>query len=271
MSDAFDLTAYFDRIGYGGSAAPALETLSAIHARHVASIPFETLDPLMGRPVVLDLDALQAKLVQKRRGGYCFEQNALFMGALRTMGYSVTGLAGRVRWMSPPDAPFGPRSHMLLRVDLPEGPFLADVGFGAHLLDAPLRLEPDVEQATPLALYRFSFSDGVFGLQVRQADGWRIAYMFTLEPQFASDYVMSNWFTSTHPQSLFISTLLAERLTAEARFNLINNRLTERYHDGRVVERTLSDAEAFGEALDQVFNLEPPVPAEAVFAKLPTI
>jgi N-hydroxyarylamine O-acetyltransferase len=64
MAD-FDLDAYFARIGYGGATKPNLETLIAIHAAQVASIPFENLDPLLGRPVKLDLDSLQAKLVAR--------------------------------------------------------------------------------------------------------------------------------------------------------------------------------------------------------------
>jgi len=114
MAGDFDLDAYFARIGFGGSAGPNLATLTALHAAHVAAIPFESLDPLFGRPVKLDLDSLQAKMVGRRRGGYCFEQNHLFRGALEAIGFTVTGLGGRVVWMSAPDAPLGPRLHMLL-------------------------------------------------------------------------------------------------------------------------------------------------------------
>ena len=268
MNDPFDLDAYFRRIGYGGPARPDLETLSAIHARHVAAIPFESLDPLTGRRVHLDPAALQAKLVGGRRGGYCFEQNSLLKAALESIGFSVTGLGGRVVWMSPPEAPLGPRGHMLLAVDLPDGRFLADVGFGAHLLDAPLRLEVGPEQSTPAATYRLQREADLFTLAVRQNDAWRRAYVFNLEPQLASDYAMANWFYSTHPEILFTQTLIVERLTGEARFNLMNTRLTERRRDGRVVERTLSSARELGETLDQVFDIEPPVPVEQVFARV---
>ena len=64
MADDFDLDAYFARIGYGGPARPDLATLSALHAAQVDAIPFESLDPLTGRPVKLDLESLQAKLVR---------------------------------------------------------------------------------------------------------------------------------------------------------------------------------------------------------------
>jgi N-hydroxyarylamine O-acetyltransferase len=268
MSDDFDLDAYFGRIGYSGDARPDLATLAALHVRQVAAIPFESLDPLLGRPVKLDIASLQAKLVGCRRGGYCFEQNALFKAALEAIGFAVTGLAGRVVWMSPPGAPLGARSHMLLKVDLPEGPYLADAGFGAHLLDAPLKLEPDLDQMTPSAVYRLVREGERFALTARVGDDWRRTYVFDLEPQSPADYAVANWFTSTHPDGLFTNNLLAERLTGEARFNLFNTRLTERRRDGEVIETTLATAEALGEALERVFGLEPPAPAKAVFARV---
>jgi N-hydroxyarylamine O-acetyltransferase len=268
MLDQFDLNAYFERLGYDGPARPDLGTLTAIHARHVAAIPFENLDPLTGRPVRLDLPSLQTKLVGGRRGGYCFEQNALLAAALEAIGFTVTGLGARVVWMSGPDAPLGPRGHMLLKVDLPEGPFLADVGFGAHLLDGPLRIQVGLEQPTFAATYQLQRVGDLYALAVRQGDGWRQAYVFNLEPQLAADYAVANWYFSTHPEILFTRMLLIERLTAESRINLVNNRLTRRWRDGRVEETTLTSAEAFGEALDTLFDLEPPVPPGDLFARL---
>ena len=107
MTKDFRLDAYLARIGFGGAPAPDLATLAAIHAAHVNAIPFEGLDPLFGRPVKLDLASLQDKLVDSRRGGYCFEQNAVLKAALETIGFKVVGLGGRVRWMSPPGSPLG--------------------------------------------------------------------------------------------------------------------------------------------------------------------
>jgi N-hydroxyarylamine O-acetyltransferase len=268
MSD-FDLDAYFARIGYGGPAEPTLETLTAIHALQVAAIPFENLDPLLGRPVNLDIAALQAKLVGSRRGGYCFELNALFKAALEALGYAVTGLAGRVRWMSPPNAPLGGRSHMLLKVALADGLYLADVGFGAQLLDAPLKLQAGIEQSTPWNDWRLAHAEGAFSLAVRLPDDWHLTYIFSLEPQHPADYEMGSWFTSTHPGSLFINTLVAERLTDAFRYSLVNHKLTERARDGTAMTHTLTGAAELAEVLDKLFDIEPPATAEAVFARLP--
>src|SRR5580704_18152588 len=149
-----DLDAYLARIGYDGPREATLPVLCALHALHPAAIAFENLDPVLGRPVSLDLDALQSKLLGQRRGGYCFEQNAVFRSALEALGFAVTPLIARVVWMAPPDRPLGPRSHMLLKVDLPEGPYIADVGFGGQLSSAPLKLAEGLEQPTAEASFR---------------------------------------------------------------------------------------------------------------------
>lgn len=143
-----DLGRYLRRIGFEGRPGPDLATLARLQALHVAAIPFENLAALSGEPIRLDVESLQAKLLQPGRGGWCFEQNLLFSHALEAIGFDVRRLAARVRW-NVPDHVVTARSHMLLRVILPEGDWIADVGFGGLTLTAPLRLVPDLEQATP--------------------------------------------------------------------------------------------------------------------------
>src|SRR5579872_7296918 len=143
-----DVESYFKRIDYRDTPAADLRTLRALHLRHAQTIPFENLNPLLRLPVRLDLESLEQKLIHDGRGGYCFEQNRLFSQVLRHLGYRVTDLAARVIWNAPPDAPIRARQHMLLRVDLDESSYLADVGFGGLTLTVPLRLQTDIAQAT---------------------------------------------------------------------------------------------------------------------------
>ena len=173
MASEFRLQDYLVRIAYHGPLAPDLATLTALQAAHLDAIPFETLDPWLRRPVKLDLASVQAKLVDGNRGGYCYEHNLLLRTALAAIGFQVTGLAGRVRWMAPPDSPLGPKTHMMLKVDLADGVYLADAGFGACLLDAPLRLEADIEQTTAMGTYRLTPSDGLLWLNAKRQGGWR--------------------------------------------------------------------------------------------------
>jgi N-hydroxyarylamine O-acetyltransferase len=269
MPDTFPLAGYLKRIGIDATVRADFTTLAAIHAAQVDAIPFEGLDPFLGRQVNVELAAIQEKILSNRRGGYCFEQNALLKAALEAIGFSVTGLAGRVRWMAPPDSPLGPRSHMLLRIDLPEGPYLADAGFGAFLLDRPLPFETDVEHATAMGRFMLTQTAGMLSLNVKQPAGWRTAYVFNLEPQFPSDYELANWYTSTSPRAPFVGTLIMERLTRDRRYKLVNNRLIIETRNAEVAsERVIGSAEEFGQVLDQTFHISPPAPAHEIFARL---
>ncbi len=269
MSNEFRLSNYLTRIGVREPIEPGLATLSAIHAAHVDAIPFEGFDPLLRRPVNLDLASVQDKLVDSRRGGYCFEQNVLFKAALEAIGFKITGLTGRVRWMSAPDGPLGPREHMLLKVDLPEGPYLADVGFGACVLDAPLQLKTGIEQRTPMGTFVLGETDGHFSLSAKQPDGFRTMYLFNLEPQIHADYGLGNWYTSTSSQVPFFSMLVMERVTSGKRYKLINRRFAIEARDGQVTsERSLGSAAEFGQVLDETYNVTPPAPVEEIFARI---
>ena len=214
-----DLPAYLARIGYTGDLAPTRATLDALHAAHATSIPFENLDILLGRPIRLDLASLQAKLVAGRRGGYCFEQNALFAAVLERVGFAVTRLAARVRFRT--DRVLG-RTHMTLRVDVDGEPLLADVGFGGEgpLLPVPF----DGTEARQYAWsYRIVADAGAHRLQsCRGGEGWEDLYIFTQEPQLPVDYEIANHYTSTHPASRFVLALTAQRAAPDGRRILRN-------------------------------------------------
>lgn len=268
MSHEFRLNSYLARIGFRGTIEPNLSTLSAVHAAHVDAIPFEGLDPLLRRPVKLDIASLQEKLVDERRGGYCFEQNLLLKAALEAMGFKVIGLGARVRWMSPPASPLGPREHITLTVDLPDGPYLVDAGFGACVMDGPLRLTTGVEQKTQMGTYRLIESNGLFSLSAKLPEGWRTMYVFDLAPQLQSDYELGNWYTSTSPLVPFTSLLVMERVSSERRYKLVNRRLSIEARDGQVMsERSIGSAEELRQVLHETFGVTPPAPVEHIFER----
>src|SRR5262245_43057887 len=126
---SFDQQAWLDRIRYKGSREPTLRTLNQLIFAHSHTIAYESLDIMLGQTPRLDLPSLQRKMIFGGRGGYCLEQNMLFREGLRSLGYNITSLQGRVVRGMAIDAP-RPAIHMLLQVELPEGPYLADVGFG---------------------------------------------------------------------------------------------------------------------------------------------
>jgi N-hydroxyarylamine O-acetyltransferase len=254
-----DLPRYLERIGWRGPAAPAadLATLRALHLAHATTIPFENLDIQLGRPVRLDLDTLQAKLVGARRGGYCFEQNALFAAVLEALGFRLTRLCGRVRMGRPADAPVPPRTHMVLKVDLAEGPHLADVGFGGDELLYPVPLETGVPFVQEAWCYQLAREEDAWVLRSRQPEGWIDLYAFTLERQHPIDYEVANHYTSTHPSSRFVQTLTAQRVTPDVRY-LLRNREYEEVRADRRDRRELKSAEELRELLAERFGLRFP-------------
>lgn len=218
---SLDLAAYLARIGHDAPVAPTLATLSALVARHAAAIPFENLDPLLGRTPDLTAEGLMAKLVVAGRGGYCFEHNLLLKHVLEAIGFQVTGLAARVRWNVPAHV-VTPRSHMLLRVDLPDGAHVVDVGFGGLTLTGVLRLDDEDEQATPHEPFRLVRDGEERHLQALVRGAWSTLYRFDLQPQLQPDYEVTNYFLSNFAGSHFRSTLIAARAADDARYALRN-------------------------------------------------
>jgi len=249
-----DLDAYLDRIGYTGARTPSLATLQAIHAHHVHAIPFENLDPLLQRPVRLDIPSLQQKLVHGGRGGWCFEQNLLLSHALTALGFRVTGLAARVLANRPPDA-VPPRTHMLLRVDLDAGPYLADVGFGGMSLTSPIRLASDVVQPTTHEPRRLLRHDGEYVMQARVRGQWVTQYRFDLQPQRLADYELVNWYLCHHPESHFLHRLMVARSTPSGRYTLRDNEFAHHDLQGRTERHTLTSAAELRATLEGTFGL----------------
>lgn len=249
-----DLAAYLERIGYTGDLSPNRGVLEAMHLAHATHIPFENLDILLGRPIRLDIASLQAKLVSDRRGGYCFEQNLLLSAVLRTLGFSVTHLAARVRYRN---AALLPRTHMLLKVDLDGECWLVDVGFGAEglLLPVPLKTHQSVRHFA--WTYRVVEEAGLWVLQSYRDSAWMDLYAFSLEPQQVVDYEIANYYVSTHPASRFVQTLTAQRLAPEVRHILRNRELSEDRGDQQTA-RTLADDDELLDVLKHTFGLQFP-------------
>lgn len=229
-----DLDAYLARTGCTGVAATDAATLRHLHRAHAATIPFENLDIVLGRGVELELDAIQAKLVRRARGGYCFEHNLLFAAVLERLGFEVARLAARVR-----PSGTGPRTHMLLRVVADGSPWLADVGFGASLVE-PLALEAR-ETTQGAWTYRLTRSE---------ADRWLLSsvepggasemYEFTDEPQRPIDYAVANHFTATHPHSPFVGRPVVLRTEPEVKYALRGRVLTTTRPNGSVEARDVA-------------------------------
>lgn len=251
----FDLDAYLQRIGYTGERRPSLAVLRAVHRAHALSIPFENLDILLGRPIRIDSDSVQAKLVQARRGGYCFEQNRLFADALQALGFELQTLIARVRYRA---TTVRARTHMMMLVNIEGQPWLADVGFGSQGLVQPAVLVEAEEQHLGLWRYRLMREGGLWLLQVWEGMQWTDVYIFSMEPQIAADYELGNHYTATHPDSRFTTTLVAVRTTPERRYLLRNLELSINEGQGAQISHRLRDEDELLDVLATTFGLRFP-------------
>jgi len=249
---SLDLAAYLRRIGLQELPPANLAGLRALHLAHATSIPFENLDIQMGLPIRLDLASLQAKLVQRRRGGYCFEHNTLFQAVLRQAGFEVMACEARVRLGA---TEVLPRTHMLLVVTLEGAPWLCDVGFGGEGLLQPVPLDGE-SHSQFLNTYRVAVEGPLRVLQSFHHGAWQDLYAFEPAPRFPVDFEMANHFTSSYPESRFIKTLTAQLPGPDVRRILRNRALTELRGDA-AEGRELSPAEIIP-TLKETFGIEVP-------------
>ncbi|HWA63103.1 MAG TPA: arylamine N-acetyltransferase [Caulobacteraceae bacterium] len=248
-----ELAAYLDRVGFEGEARPDLGTLRALHRRHLLAVPYENLDVQLGRPLTPDPKAAFDKVVHRRRGGWCYEMNGTLGHALSLIGFSVTRMAGGVVRSMAGDDVVG--NHLVLKVDLPEGPMIADVGFGDGPLD-PYPLEPA------------AFSSGVFDFRLERLDDgwWRLhnhpkggAPNYDFRPEPAEEALLAQRCQTlqTAETSIFVQNLLCFRHREDG-FSALRGRVLRRATPEASEDTLLNSPRELTEALGDVFGLDVP-------------
>jgi len=218
------VNAYLGRIGLANPVVPDTDTLRTLHIHHLLAVPFENLDiHRPGHPIVLDTVELYKKIVENRRGGFCYELNGLFAALLISVGFDVDLLSARVRCE---DGSFGREfDHLCLRINLNGGDRLSDVGFGEIYRD-PLRLEAGLVQEQIFGTYRLLVDGVTWRYQALTAEGdWRTQYLFTLRPRNLPEFEGMCRFHQTSPESPFTKGRLCTRATPDGRTTLRDDRL----------------------------------------------
>lgn len=261
-----DRAAYLARIGYSGPTEPTVETLAALSRAHLLTVPFENLDIMLGREIRLDGASVYAKVVERRRGGFCYELNGLFVRLLRDLGYGVDLLAMQ---FAAADG-YGPeRDHLTLLVRIPDDGtrWLADVGAGRHSLVTPIALDTPSVQPHPHdgATHRVEAGSGEYWHLWRQEINaeWQELYRFTLRPHDWQDFAAMCQHQQSSPESPFTQRRWSTKLTPDGRMTLLDDLLTitDPVHAQRTEERLPDEAavdavlrQRFGIALDAATN-----------------
>jgi N-hydroxyarylamine O-acetyltransferase len=253
--DRLDLDAYLRRVGHDGPLEPTAATLAALHRAHIAAIPFENLDIVLGRGISVDLDDVQRKLVARRRGGYCYEHGLLLAAALERLGYGVERLLARVGGGR--DRPRA-RTHMVLRVRIGDDVWLADTGFGSGLLN-PLPFDGDGSEHRQggWAFRLVAVDPHEWELQERRDGEWQTRYGFDDGRQHPADVVVANHFTSTFARSPFVGRTVVVRKDEHELRELIGPTLTTTRPDGSTDQRQI-ETEDLAPTLEELgLPLEP--------------
>jgi len=263
MSD-FDLSAYLARIGLKQPPAPDADGLAAVQRAHRLAIPFENLDVILGRGISLDPDTVFDKLVTRRRGGYCFEQNQLFLRALHALGFEARPLLARV-WLGASETP--PRTHTLNLVTVAGQQWIADAGFGGSYTP-PLPLADGAEAATANGAHHRLRADPDHGWMLdRHGDatltdgrgagheGWLPQYSFTLDPVAPADLALSNHWTSTAPGARFTTLCVASIVLPNGFASLTDRRYSRRNAD-RANSGEIDSARVYRMRLSLMFGID---------------
>lgn len=250
----FNLDAYLERIDYSGSRDASEETLRELHIAHTLNVPFENLDVFYRKPILLDEASLYKKIVENRRGGYCFEMNGIFSIALQTIGFKVFNLLARV---TIDGCHYTTKTHQVILVETGNKKWLADVGFGNDGIVAPLSIENNADQKQFAHVYRI-MEDKEYGclLQRKENGKYRSMYAFTLDRCYPEDFEMSNHYTATFPESFFMKMRMCTMPTKEGRITLVDNQF-KKAKNGFIEEKAIKNEADFKYYLREHFKLDP--------------
>jgi N-hydroxyarylamine O-acetyltransferase len=250
MNDA-QLARYLERIGHSWNVRPNLESLRSLHRAHVTAIPFEALDVQLGAVPSLEPGAIFDKLVERGRGGWCYEMNGLFGAALEAIGFDVMRVSCGVMRQDGGEERMG--THLALLVDC-DGRWLCDVGFGGSLLE-------------PLPLTAAERHDSLYTVSLSETDDGYWRFTERAETPFGYDFraaaadeallIAKRDWQATHPASNFTLNFVAHRRRPDSHLILRGRVLTERSAEG-VKSRTLADADDFVATMADRLDIDEP-------------
>ncbi|WP_179223745.1 arylamine N-acetyltransferase family protein [Paenibacillus tyrfis] len=221
-----DVSLYLQRIEAAEPVQLTLDGLTQLQKRHVTRIPFENLDILRGIPIALRTDDLFDKLVNRRRGGVCYELNGLFSELLRRIGFETHMIAATVyrgegQWGTE-------GSHATNLVRLEGRPYLVDVGFGGNSPRRPVPVTgEEIRDADGFYRIRpYAELQNGYVLEKKEDRDWTILYRFDPEAKRLDDFAEVCDVTQYAPESPFNKVYFLMKVTEEGRITLFDHSLT---------------------------------------------
>lgn len=245
-------SAYLKRIGCTTDSGPSLAALQQLQQAHLLTVPFENLDIPLGRRI--NLGNTFEKVVNNRRGGFCYELNGLFYELFQALGYQLHMISARV--YNDKTHAYGPEyDHMALVVTVEEEDYLVDVGFGEFALH-PLKLQLSQEQEDARGRFIVELHDGEYlVVKKRVQDDWVPEYIFSRTPRGLAEFESMCLYHQTSPASHFTQKSLCSLLTPEGRITLTGYTLKTTRNGSIATERVLADEEEYRHALVEHFGV----------------
>jgi len=244
---------YLERIGVGGLPLTAdFASLELLQCNHLLAVPFENLDIHWKRPIELDTKRFYSKIVEQKRGGFCYELNGLFNELLRDLGFRTRLVSGRVF----NGTEHGPEfDHAAIVVTIGSDEYLTDVGFGSFTA-TPLRLAVDAEQDDANGKFVIRKFDDSY-LEVARLDSgiWRSEYIFRDLAHELSEFKDMCDFQQYSPDSHFRKGKLCSIMTATGRKTLTEKNFLVT-HDEAKFETPVDGDDAFYSILRAEFGIE---------------
>ena len=248
-----DIDAYLDRIGLSRPLPPTLTTLAALHRAHLRAIPYENIDVQLGRAVTIERPAIFEKIVRGRRGGWCYEMNGLMGWALGELGFRVTRVAGAVMREAMGDGFIG--NHLVLKVELEEGLYLADVGFGDGPLE-PIRIAPGPFESAGFSFALTQIDETWWRLHNHPLGGAK-SFDFTLHPADESLLAGQCAQLQSAEWSPFVQNLVCQRHTQDG-LTVLRGRVVRMVTTAGHTDRVLNSADELVRFIDEAFDLKVP-------------
>lgn len=246
------LQAYLDRIGYKGELEVSLEALRRLHEHHLFTVPFENLDIHNGKEIFLEEKRIYKKVVEKYRGGFCYELNLLFHALLSQIGFESKIIAARI---FDDEGEMGPAfDHMCLLIELTQ-PWLVDVGFGDLFLQ-PIALEEDevqTDRRNYFKVERYADQEYVLLMSADRA-GFSRKYTFSTKEQPVSDFASLCKAKQTDPHSYFVKNKVCTRPTVDGRITLFNRKFIHKVGEHKF-EYQIEEEQHYTEILKSQFNI----------------
>ena len=222
-SSSLDIDAYLKRIKCNREYKPSLNFLRQIHRNHQFNIPFENLDIHIGNQIILDVNKVFDKIVNQRRGGFCYELNGLFYHLLIGLGFQAKIISASVY---SDNGLLGPAfDHLLIMVYLDDKQWLVDVGFGNSFL-SPLEFVPGKVQMGYNRYFRIDdLPDGSFVLQSsNDSFSYKKEYVFSKKQHQFVEFIAMCQYHQTSPKSIFTQNKLITQPTKDGRLTLTDSK-----------------------------------------------